>query len=148
MTLDDLAELAAAEVADHGVRLIALDGIQEVIPDKRSDLREREVGDVVRGLKTLARDLDVAVLTTSHLNRGPEQRPDFRPKLDDLRESGAVTFAADTIVLLYREDAYDRESPRAGEADLIAAMHRQGPTATLAVAFQAHYDRFVDIAQS
>lgn len=148
MTLADLAEQAAADAAERGVRLIALDGIQDVKPDKRSDLREREVGDIVRGLKTLARELDVAVLATSHLNRGPEQRPGRRPRLDDLRESGAVTYAADTIVLIHREDAYERESPRAGEADLIVAKHRHGPEATLTVAFQGHYGRFVDLAPS
>lgn len=148
LTLADLAEHATEAVRERGVRLVALDGIQDVKPDRRNDLREREVGDVVRGLKTLARELNVPMLATSHLNRGPEQRPDRRPMLDDLRESGAVTYAADTIVLLHREDAYFRETPRAGEADLIVAKNRQGPTATLTVAFQGHYGRFVDMAQT
>lgn len=146
ITAADLAEKATRLVTDHDVRLIAIDGIQDVRPAKRNDLREREVGDVVRDLKTLARELNVPILATSHLNRGAEQRIDRRPALDDLRESGAITYAADLIVLLHREDAYDRESPRAGEADLIVAKHRHGPTGVVVVAFQGHYGRFVDMA--
>ena len=68
--------------------------------------------------------------------------------LDDLRESGAITFAAEVVILLRREDAYDRESPRASEADFLVAKHREGPTATITVAFQGHYGRFVDFARS
>ena len=146
LTMAEFAEEAAELVRVQGVRLIAVDGIQDIRPEKRNDLREREVGDVVRDLKTLARQLQVPVVATSHLNRGPEQRTDKRPRLDDLRESGAITFAADLLILLHREDYYERESPRAGEADLIVAKHRSGPTATLTVGFQGHYGRFVDIA--
>lgn len=145
ITTAELAEQATKLVREKDVLLLAVDGIQDIRPEKRSDLREREVGDVVRDLKTLARELQVPVAATSHLNRSPEQRIDKRPRLDDLRESGAITFAADLIVLLYREDAYDKESPRAGEADLIVAKHRHGPTATITVAFQGHYGRFVDM---
>ncbi|AWT44563.1 hypothetical protein HXP45_03900 [Streptomyces actuosus] len=101
-----------------------------------------------RSLKTLARELEVPIIATSHLNRSPEQRWDKKPMLDDLRESGAITFAADVIILLHREDAYDQESPRAGEADFIVAKHRNGPTGVITVAFQGHYGRFVDIAQN
>lgn len=145
-TAADISGKAAELVAQHGVRLIAIDGIQDIRPEKRNDLREREVGDVVRDLKTLARELQVPVVATAHLNRSPEQRIDKRPRLDDLRESGAITFAADLIILLHREDYYDSLSPRAGEADLIVAKHRYGPTAMLTVAFQGHYSRFVDMA--
>ncbi|MGW0608709.1 replicative DNA helicase [Streptomyces sp. NPDC002640] len=134
-------------VEQHSVKLIAVDGIQDIRPWQRSDLREREVGDIVRDLKAMARELNVAVVATSHLNRGAEQRWDKKPQLDDLRESGAITFAADTIILLHRDDYYEKESPRAGEADFIVAKHRHGPTATIAVAFQGHYGRFVDMAQ-
>lgn len=148
LTMRQLEDEVTELVQEHGVRLVAVDGIQDVRPEKRSDLREREVGDVVRDLKTLARELDVPIVATSHLNRSPEQRWDKKPMLDDLRESGAITFAADVLILLHREDAYDLESPRAGEADLIVAKHRNGPTAVVTVAFQGHYGRFVDMAQS
>ena len=88
------------------------------------------------------------MIAISQLNRGPEQRTDKRPQLSDLRESGAIEQDADMVILLHRDDAYERESPRAGEADLIVAKHRNGPTANVAVAFQGHYSRFVDMAQS
>lgn len=146
-TAAEIAAQATELVAQHGVRLLAVDGVQDIRPEKRNDLREREVGDVVRDLKTLARELQVPVVATAHLNRSPEQRISKRPRLDDLRESGAITFAADLIILLHREDYYDLTSPRAGEADLIVAKHRSGPTAIVTVAFQGHYSRFVDMAQ-
>lgn len=148
LTMGELEEEARELVSEHGVRLLAVDGIQDIRPAKRSDLREREVGDVVRDLKSLARELQIPILATSHLNRGAEQRIDKKPRLDDLRESGAITFAADVIVLLHRDDYYERDSQRAGEADLLVVKHRHGPTATITVAFQGHYGRFVDMAQS
>ncbi|GAA0501301.1 DnaB-like helicase C-terminal domain-containing protein [Streptomyces olivaceiscleroticus] len=144
----NLALEAAEDVEQHDVKLIAVDGIQDIRPDRRSDLREREVGDIVRDLKTMARELNVAVVATSHLNRAPEQRWDRVPLIDDLRESGAITYAADTVVLLHRPDAYVRDSERAGEADLIVGKLRGGPAATITVAFQGHYGRFVDMAQT
>lgn len=141
-----LAGQAARMVEELGVRIIAVDGIQDVRPEKRSDLREREVGDVARDLKTLARELDVPVVATSHLNRSPEMRVDKTPRLDDLRESGAITFAADTIVFLHRPDYYVPESPRSGEADLVVAKHRTGRTAVVTVAAQFHYSRFTSFS--
>ena len=82
------------------------------------------------------------------IRNGPEQRTDKRPMVSDLRESGSIEQDADMVILLHREDAYERESPRAGEADFIVAKHRNGPTATVTVAFQGHYSRFVDMAQA
>jgi replicative DNA helicase len=84
----------------------------------------------------------------SQLNRASEQRTDKKPQMSDLRESGSIEQDADMVVLLHREELYERESPRAGEADFIVAKHRNGPTATITVAFQGHYSRFVDMAQS
>ena len=78
--------------------------------------------------------------------KGAEQRTDEKPMLTDLRDSGALEDNADLVILLHREDAYEKDSPRAGEADLIIPKHRQGPTATITVAFQGHYSRFVDMA--
>lgn len=148
LTAAELAARVRTEVETRDVRLLAVDGIQDIRPEKRNDLREREVGDVVRDLKGLAREMDIPIVATSHLNRAPEQRADRVPALDDLRESGAITFAADTIILLHRPDAYEKESPRAGEADFLVVKHRNGPSATITVAFQGHYARFVDMAQS
>jgi len=86
------------------------------------------------------------VVAISQLNRGPEQRTDKRPQMSDLRESGAIEQDADVIILLHREDAYERES-RPGEADFIVAKHRNGPTDTVTVVFQGHFSRFVDMAR-
>ncbi|MFF9336914.1 MULTISPECIES: replicative DNA helicase [Streptomyces] len=142
-----VTDMARDLVEEHGIELIIVDGIQDVRPSKRSDLREREVGDIVRDLKTLARELNIPVLASSHLNRAAEKRWGNRPELDDLRESGAITFAADTIILLHRDDAYELDTPRAGLADLFVAKNRQGPKGTVVVAFQGHYGRFVHISQ-
>ncbi|MEU4506829.1 DnaB-like helicase C-terminal domain-containing protein [Streptomyces sp. NPDC024089] len=148
LTMATLEAEARELVNEHGVALLAVDGIQDIRPAKRSDLREREVGDVVRDLKALARELSIPIVATSHLNRNPEQRYDRLPKLDDLRESGAITFAADTILLLHREDAYELDTPRAGEADFYIAKHRQGPTCVITTAFQGHYGRFREMART
>ena len=113
---------------------------------KKVESRQQEVSEISRALKLLAKELEVPVVAISQLNRGPEQRTDKRPQVSDLRESGSIEQDADVVILLHREDAYERESPRAGEADLIVAKHRNGPTATVTVAFQGHYSRFVDMA--
>ncbi|HEY0700781.1 MAG TPA: DnaB-like helicase C-terminal domain-containing protein, partial [Micromonospora sp.] len=78
--------------------------------------------------------------------RGPEQRGDKRPMMSDLRESGSLEQDADMVILLHREDVYEKESTRPGEADLIVAKHRNGATRDITVAFQGHYSRFVDMA--
>ena len=91
----------------------------------------------------------VRQLTTGRsqkINMSREVRSYKKPLLSDLRESGSIEQDSDMVILLHREDAYERESPRAGEADLIVAKHRNGPTATVTVAFQGHYSRFVDMA--
>jgi replicative DNA helicase len=113
---------------------------------KRPENRQQEVSEMSRSLKLLAKEIDVPVIAISQLNRGPEQRTDKRPMLSDLRESGSIEQDSDVVILLHREDAYEKESPRAGEADLIIAKHRNGPTAVVTVAFQGHYSRFVDMA--
>ena len=100
-----------------------------------------------RSLKLLAKELEVPVIALSQLNRGPEQRQDKKPMLSDLRESGSIEQDADVVILLHREDAYERESPRAGEADLIVAKHRNGPTGTARLAFLDHYARFANMAR-
>jgi len=85
------------------------------------------------------------VVALSQLNRGPEQRTDKKPMLSDLRESGSIEQDSDMVILVHRPDLYEPETERAGEADLILAKHRNGPTATVAVAFQGRYSRFADM---
>ncbi|MFD2078017.1 replicative DNA helicase [Actinopolymorpha cephalotaxi] len=131
----------------NDLRLIVLDYIQLMTSGKRVESRQVEVAEFSRNLKLLAKELGVPVVALSQLNRGPEQRTDKRPMLSDLRESGSIEQDADMVILLHREDAYERESSRPGEADFIVAKHRNGPTANITVAFQGHYSRFVDMAQ-
>ena len=130
----------------HDLRLVIVDYLQLMTSHSRVENRQQEVSQISRSLKLLAKELEVPVIALSQLNRGPEQRTDKKPQLSDLRESGAIEQDADVVILLHREDIYERESPRAGEADLIVAKHRNGPTNTILVAFQGHYSRFVDMA--
>jgi len=131
----------------HNLRLVIVDYLQLMSSGKRVESRQQEVAEFSRALKLLAKELEVPVIAISQLNRGPEQRQDKKPMMSDLRESGSLEQDADMVVLLHREDAYEKESARAGEADFIVAKHRNGPTATITVAFQGHYSRFVDMAQ-
>jgi replicative DNA helicase len=131
----------------HDLRLVIIDYLQLMSSGKKVESRQQEVSEFSRALKLLAKELEVPVIAISQLNRGPEQRTDKRPMMSDLRESGSIEQDADMVILLHREDAYERESPRAGEADFILAKHRNGPTANITVAFQGHYSRFVDMAQ-
>ena len=129
----------------HDLKLVLIDYLQLMSSGKRVESRQQEVSEFSRALKLLAKELEVPVIALSQLNRGPEQRTDKKPQMSDLRESGSIEQDADMVILLHREDAYERESPRAGEADLIVAKHRNGPTDTITVAFQGHYSRFVDM---
>ena len=132
----------------HDLKFVIIDYLQLMSSPKRVENRQQEVSEMSRSLKLLAKELDVPVVALSQLNRSPEQRSDKKPLLSDLRESGSIEQDSDVVILLHREDFYERESARAGEADLIVAKHRNGPTATVTVAFQGHYSRFVDMAPS
>ncbi|MBL0886739.1 replicative DNA helicase [Myceligenerans indicum] len=129
----------------HDLKLVVIDYLQLMTSGKRVESRQQEVSEFSRALKLLAKELEVPVIAISQLNRGPEQRGDKKPQMSDLRESGSIEQDADVVILLHREDAYEKESPRAGEADLIVAKHRNGPTDVITVAFQGHYQRFVDM---
>jgi replicative DNA helicase len=130
----------------HGLQLIVIDYLQLMTSGKRVESRQQEVSEFSRAIKLLAKELEVPVVALSQLNRGPEQRTDKKPMLSDLRESGSIEQDSDLVLLVHREDMYERESPRAGEADLIIAKHRNGQTGTVTVAFQGHYSRFTDLA--
>jgi replicative DNA helicase len=130
----------------HDLKLVIVDYLQLMTSGKRVESRQQEVSEFSRALKLLAKEIEVPVIAISQLNRGPEQRTDKKPQMSDLRESGSIEQDADMVILLHREDMYEKESPRAGEADFIVAKHRNGPTDTITVAFQGHYSRFVDMA--
>lgn len=130
----------------HDLKLVIIDYLQLMSSGKQVESRQQEVSEFSRAIKLLAKELEVPVIAISQLNRGSEQRQDKTPQMSDLRESGAIEQDADMVVLIHREDMYEKESPRAGEADLILAKHRNGPTSVIPVAFQGHLARFVDMA--
>jgi replicative DNA helicase len=129
----------------QNLELIVVDYMQLMSSPRKVENRQQEVSEISRSMKLLAKELEVPVVAISQLNRGPESRTDKKPQLSDLRESGSLEQDADMVILLYREDAFEKESPRAGEADFIVAKHRNGPTGTITVAFQGHYSRFIDM---
>ncbi|MEU2610732.1 replicative DNA helicase [Micromonospora sp. NPDC007271] len=146
MNLMEIRAKARRLKQKHDLKLIVVDYLQLMTSPKRTESRQQEVADLSRGLKLLAKEVECPVIAVSQLNRGPEQRTDKRPQLSDLRESGSIEQDADVVILLHRDDYYDKESPRAGEADFIVAKHRNGPTDTVTVAAQLHLSRFVDMA--
>ena len=129
------------------LKLIVIDYLQLMTSGKKVESRQQEVSEFSRQLKLLAKELEVPVVAMSQLNRGPEQRTDKKPMLADLRESGAIEQDADMVILLHRPDAFERDDPRGGEADLILAKHRNGPTKTVTVAHQLHLSRFTNMAR-
>ncbi len=154
--VDDTPSMGLAEIRakarqlkkKYGLKLLVVDYLQLMSSPKRTESRQQEVSDLSRGLKLLAKEIECPIIAVSQLNRGPENRTVKRPQLSDLRESGSIEQDCDVAILLHRDDYYDKESPRAGEADFIVAKHRNGPTDTVTVAAQLHLSRFVDMAIS
>jgi replicative DNA helicase len=130
----------------HGLGLVVVDYLQLMQPTKRFENRQQEVSEISRSMKLLAKELEVPVIAVSQLSRQTESRSDRRPMLSDLRESGALEQDSDVVLFIYRDELYDPESPRKGEADLILAKHRNGPTDTVTVTFQGQYSRFAPMA--
>jgi replicative DNA helicase len=146
MTMMEIRAKARRLKQRHDLRLVVIDYMQLMTSGRKVESRQLEVSEFSRQIKLLAKELDVPIVALSQLNRGPEQRSDKRPMMSDLRESGSLEQDADMVILLHREDMYEKESLRPGEADLIVAKHRNGPTRDITVAFQGHYSRFVDMA--
>jgi replicative DNA helicase len=155
MFIDDSPPLSLMEIRAkarrlkqrHNLKLIVIDYLQLMTSGKRVENRQQEVSEFSRQLKLLAKELNVPVIAISQLNRSPEQRSDKKPMLSDLRESGSIEQDADLVILLHRDDLYDQQN-RSGEADLIVAKHRNGPTRTITVSAQLHFARFTDMAPS
>ena len=147
MTMMEIRAKARRLKQRHDLKLVVIDYMQLMSSGKKVESRQLEVSEFSRNIKLLAKELELPIIALSQLNRGPEQRGDKRPMMSDLRESGSLEQDADMVILLHRDDVYEKESTRPGEADLIVAKHRNGPTRDLTVAFQGHYSRFVDMAQ-
>lgn len=142
VTMTDIRAKARAFQRIHGLDLLVIDYIQLMNSDNKSDSRQQEVSEISRGVKLLAKEFGIPVIALSQLNRGSESRSDKKPVISDLRESGAIEQDADVVILLHREEMYEKESPRAGEADVIIAKQRSGPTGTVILSWLGKYSRF------
>jgi replicative DNA helicase len=130
-----------------GLGLIIIDYLQLMRHEGRVESRVEQVGQISRGLKSLARELNVPVIALSQLSRAVEQRGgEKKPILSDLRESGQIEQDADLVMFIYREEYYDKESERPGEADIIIAKHRNGPVGDVVLSFQKEYPKFMNYA--
>jgi replicative DNA helicase len=151
--LDDSSDIGVLEIrakarrlhARHGLGLIVVDYLQLVRPDTRADSRVEQVGQISRGLKILARELNIPVIAVSQLSRAVESRHPPIPMLSDLRESGQVEQDSDVVMFIYREEYYNAESERLGEADLIVAKHRNGPVGQITLTFLPKYPKFANL---
>jgi len=155
--IDDTANIGVLEMraksrrlqSEHGLSLLVVDYIQLMNGRGRFENRTLELASISRSLKGLAKELNVPIVVLSQLSRAPESRSDHRPQLSDLRESGALEQDADVVVLIYRDDVYNRDpnSPDAGTAELILAKQRNGPTGVVKLAFLREQTRFANLAQ-
>jgi replicative DNA helicase len=130
-----------------GLGLVIVDYLQLMTGRHQAENRQVEVAEISRGLKILARELEVPVVALSQLSRNLESRADKRPVLADLRESGSLEQDADVVMFIYRDELYNPDSPDRGTAEVIVAKHRNGPTGVTQLAFLEHYARFVNMAR-
>jgi replicative DNA helicase len=154
--IDDTASVGVLEMraksrrlqAEHGLNLLVVDYIQLMSGRGRYENRTLELAAISRSMKGLAKELNVPIVVLSQLSRAPEARSDHRPQLSDLRESGALEQDADVVILIYRDDVYNRDpnNPDAGTAELILAKQRNGPTGTVRLAFLREQTRFASLA--
>ncbi|MBP5600779.1 MAG: replicative DNA helicase [Lachnospiraceae bacterium] len=133
---------------EHGLSLVMIDYLQLMTGSgKGSESRQQEISDISRSLKSLARELQVPVIALSQLSRAVEQRPDHRPMLSDLRESGAIEQDADVVMFIYRDDYYNHESPDKGISEIIIAKQRNGPIGTVKLAWLPELTKFANLAR-
>jgi replicative DNA helicase len=154
--IDDTANVGVLEMraksrrlqSEHGLNLLVVDYIQLMSGRGRFENRTLELASISRSLKGLAKELNIPIVVLSQLSRAPESRSDHRPQLSDLRESGALEQDADVVILIYRDDVYNRDpnNPDAGTAELILAKQRNGPTGVVRLAFLREQTRFANLA--
>lgn len=130
---------------EHNLSMIIIDYLQLMTGSGRSDSRQQEISDISRSLKAVARELSVPVLALSQLSRAVEQRPDHRPMLSDLRESGAIEQDADVVMFIYRDDYYNHDTEKKDVAEIIIAKQRNGPIGTIELAWLPMYTKFANL---
>lgn len=151
--IDDTVGISLAELRskarrlkiEHGLGLIVIDYLQLMSLGRRAESRQQEVAQISRGLKGIARELNVPVIALSQLNRGVEQRQDKRPIMSDLLESGAIEADADVISFIYRDEYYNPESDKKGIAEIIIAKHRNGPVGSVELGYLKEFTKFVNL---
>lgn len=153
LMIDDTPGITIAELRskcrkfklERGLDIIIIDYLQLMSGGGRSESRQQEISEISRSLKAIARELHVPVLALSQLSRAVEQRPDHRPMLSDLRESGAIEQDADVVMFIYRDDYYNKETEKPGVAEIIIAKQRNGPIGTVELAWLADYTKFANL---
>jgi replicative DNA helicase len=144
LTPTELRARARRVKREHGLDLIVVDYLQLMQVAGTKENRATEISEISRGVKALAKELNVPVIALSQLNRAVEQRENKKPVMSDLRESGALEQDADMILFIYRDEVYDKNSPRKGQADIDLAKHRNGETGYFVLTFQGQYTRFTN----
>ena len=157
LIIDDTPGISIAEMRskcrkyklEHDLKLIIIDYLQLMSGSgKGSDSRQQEISDISRSLKALARELSVPVIALSQLSRAVEQRPDHRPMLSDLRESGAIEQDADVVMFIYRDDYYNHDSEMKGISEIIIAKQRNGPIGTVNLVWLPQYTKFANMEKN
>lgn len=155
LIIDDTPAITVAELRskcrkyklEYGLSIIFIDYLQLMTGSGKAESRQNEISEISRSLKAVARELDVPVVALSQLSRAVEQRPDHRPMLSDLRESGAIEQDADLVMFLYRDEYYHKDTEEKGVAELIIAKQRNGPVGTIKLAWIGENQRFADLAR-
>jgi replicative DNA helicase len=147
-SLRDIRARAKRMQSESGLALVVIDYLQLVRPNRRAENRQQEISQISRGLKEMAKELNVPVLALSQLSRAVEQREKKRPVMSDLRESGSLEQDADVVMFIYREEYYRPDTDRKGIAELIVAKQRNGPVGTIELGFFKEFPRFVPLERS